>query len=79
MLIQPYQLSPFLRLQLNLQEFLFLVQELVKLTELCLDSLLQIRSVVLGTKTREYEVMSCLRVVLLMASLQKHSFGTLII
>lgn len=47
MLVQTDQLPTLLRLQLHLQQLLLLVQELVEVTELGLDALLQVSRVVL--------------------------------
>ena len=47
MLVQPDQLATLLRLQLHLQQLLLLVQELVQVTELGLNALLQVCSVLL--------------------------------
>lgn len=49
-LVQSDQLSPLLRLQLNLQQLLLLVQELVQVAELGLDALLQVSGVLLGRR-----------------------------
>lgn len=47
-LVQANQLSSLLRLQLHLQQFLLLVEELVQVAELGFDALLQISGVLLS-------------------------------
>lgn len=48
MLVQSDQLPPLLGLQLHLQQLLLLVQELVQVAELGLNTLLQVSSVLLS-------------------------------